>query len=89
MNLDPSNQPDLMCPGEKANYVCATSGLNVREDNPTKSTYIITCKTDQTYNIPNNWPKCVDKFDCKEPKIDSTVMTYDWTSGVTPEFDVK
>ena len=48
-------------------------------------------KPDQTFAYPNTWPVCVDKLDCSEPTIDSTVMTMDWTeeAGMTPPFEVK
>ena len=55
------------------------------------SSYTVSCKADQTYNEPNTWPVCVDKLDCAEPAIDSTVMVYDWTEaiGITPPFEIK
>ena len=61
------------------------------QDKPTLSSYSVSCKADQTYNEPNVWPTCVDKLDCAEPVIDSTVMVYDWTEdiGITPPFEIK
>lgn len=83
-----SDQPLLMCPGKKALYECDAGGVNVRKDVKTTNTYDIKCKEDQTYQIPNDWPVCTDKFDCPAPILDSTAMSYDWTSGLTPPFDV-
>ena len=34
-----ASQPVLMCPGEKARYICAAGGINVLKTNPTKSTF--------------------------------------------------
>ncbi len=86
-----ADQPDLMCPGKKAKYDCAAGGINVLLDQPTKSSYEVTCKTDQTYHVPTTWPVCVEKLDCEEPKVDETVMSFDWTEGssTTPPFTVK
>ena len=41
---DDADQPVLMCPGEKAKYVCNTDGINVRFDKPTTDEYEVTCK---------------------------------------------
>ena len=61
------------------------------QDRPTTASYSVRCKPDQTFAYPNTWPVCVDKLDCSEPTIDSTVMTMDWTeeAGMTPPFEVK
>lgn len=84
------DQPALMCPGKKAKFDCDAGGINVRYDNPFKSSYEIKCKSDQTYDTPEVWPFCVDKLDCSEPTLDETVMNYDWVSGspLIPPFDV-
>ena len=41
---DDADQPVLMCPGEKAKYVCNTDGINVRFDEPTTDEYEVACK---------------------------------------------
>jgi hypothetical protein len=87
-----TSQPEIMCPGQKARYVCAAPGINVREDDITNSAMEINCKADLQYNTPTQWPQCVDKLDCSNPPIDTGVMEYDWVladDGVTPPYSVK
>ena len=86
-----TEQPILMCPGEKAKYECDAGGINVRQDKPTIDTYEIACNTVQQYNEPDTWPVCVDKLDCGVPMLNENIFEFDWddSKGVTPPFEVK
>ena len=86
-----SEQPILMCPGQKAKYECDAGGINVRQDKPTIDTFDIACNSDQQYNEPDTWPVCVDKLDCGPPILNEFVFEFDWdeSKGVTPPFEVK
>ena len=46
---DDADQPVLMCPGEKAKYVCNTDGINVRFDEPTTDEYEVACKVKKIF----------------------------------------
>ena len=50
---DDADQPVLMCPGEKAKYVCNTDGINVRFDEPTTDEYEVACKVKKKYLFLN------------------------------------
>jgi hypothetical protein len=67
------------------------STLVFPKDITTKSTLEVNCKSDQTYNYPNPWTKCVDKLPCSRPTIETAVMEYDWTDavGLIPDFAIK
>ena len=84
-----ASQPVLMCPGEKARYICAAGGINVLKTNPTKSTFEVKCNEDQSYDEPTTWPECTDKLDCSIPPLPLT-MEYDWLDsvGITPPFSL-
>ena len=49
---DDADQPVLMCPGEKAKYVCNTDGINVRFDEPTTDEYEVACKVKKNIYFP-------------------------------------
>ena len=53
------------------------------------STFEAKCKVDQSYDVPSVWPTCTDRKDCEKPSIDDSIMKYDWTGQLTPEFEIK
>ena len=89
------DQPILMCPGSNAQYICNAGGIDVREDDNTKSSYDIQCKSDLTYAIPDSdseWPQCVDRLDCPIPdSYDPYVFKSSWKMGdsLTPPFTIQ
>ena len=86
-----SDQPILMCPGQKAQYVCNAGGIDIRQDNHDLSTFETSCQPDLTYAESSiNWPQCIDRLDCPIPKYDDFVLQSSWQSGdsLTPPFSI-
>ena len=83
--INSPDQPEIMCPGSKAQYICNAGGIDVREDENDKSTYEIQCKSDLTYDIPtpdSEWPQCIDRLDCPTPDFyDTYVFKSSWQTG--------
>ena len=87
-----SEQPELMCPGEKVTYECNVGGINVREDQKKNSYFHIPCLQDNSYkSVPEeDWPVCIDRMDCNEPEYNELVLTSSYNPGdsLTPTFTI-
>lgn len=53
------------------------------------------CNDNQQFDVPSEWPECVDKLDCPAPVYDNFVMDIDpdstWSDGdsLTPPFQIE
>ena len=86
-----ADQPDPMCIGDKAKYVCNAGGVNVRSDLTSVDTFAVTCNVNQVFDYPppSDWPVCVDRLDCPAPPLEGLPeFDHTYADQTTPEFSI-